>query len=157
MRVTEWKRMVAWNRYVVLVVTKPRRWKKTEGNKSQKRAPRLYKLIPESFFGNNLPRRPEMVRLAVICVQIEDHRRLMLKLFSWWNFASDSWRKLSIGLWMMVAGSRQVSYLFMIWYIARWLAACWNCGYSKNGGCCLCVTEMAAGPAKILIFYCVVW
>jgi len=37
------------------------------------------------FFGNNLPITSEMVRLAMICVQIEDRRGLMPKLCSSWN------------------------------------------------------------------------
>ena len=48
-------------------------------DRSQKKAVRLY--IPK-IFGITLPRKPDMVRLGMICAQIESRRRLMLKLCS---------------------------------------------------------------------------
>ena len=142
--------MVAWIRCVVRVATKPRRWKKTKKNRSRKKAPRLY--IPK-FWGIL---RPEMVRLAMICVQIKDRCRLMLKLCSWWKLPPLASAKYASQ--MMEAGSSQVSYLFMIWYISRWLALWlevwirleWRLlPWGVAGGC---------GPGRDLgIFYCLVW
>ena len=146
---SKWEWMVAWKRCVILVVTKSRWWRKTEKTGDK----RPCALI---FFLNVLPKKPEIVRLGMICVQIEDRHRLMLILCSRslpplagancvspWPVNNDSRLQSSeLSLHDLIHCS-SIGRVLKFRILLEWRLLPW------------CVAEVAAGPNGS--FYCLIW